>query len=35
MFATTLHNSHSERPQGKSQFRKDTRCQTLLPPMLF
>ncbi|WP_429138694.1 bifunctional indole-3-glycerol-phosphate synthase TrpC/phosphoribosylanthranilate isomerase TrpF [Aeromonas allosaccharophila] len=35
MSATTLHNSHSERPQGKSQFRKDNEMSDLIAPHAF
>ena len=35
MSATMSHNSHSERPQGKSQFRKDNEMSDLIAPMLF
>ncbi len=35
MSATTLHSSHSERPQGKSQFRKDNDMSDLIAPHAF
>ncbi|HHQ4487935.1 TPA: bifunctional indole-3-glycerol-phosphate synthase TrpC/phosphoribosylanthranilate isomerase TrpF [Aeromonas hydrophila] len=35
MSATTLHSSHSERPQGKSQFRKDNEMSDLIAPHAF
>ncbi|BEE08563.1 bifunctional indole-3-glycerol-phosphate synthase TrpC/phosphoribosylanthranilate isomerase TrpF [Aeromonas dhakensis] len=35
MSATTSHNSHSERPQGKSQFRKDNEMSDLIAPHAF
>ncbi len=35
MSATTSHSSHSERPQGKSQFRKDNEMSDLIAPHAF
>ncbi|MFM5060981.1 bifunctional indole-3-glycerol-phosphate synthase TrpC/phosphoribosylanthranilate isomerase TrpF [Aeromonas veronii] len=35
MSATMSHNSHSERPQGKSQFRKDNEMSDLIAPHAF
>ncbi|WP_368160606.1 bifunctional indole-3-glycerol-phosphate synthase TrpC/phosphoribosylanthranilate isomerase TrpF [Aeromonas sp. R5-3] len=35
MSATTLHSSHSERPQGKSQLRKDNEMSDLIAPHAF
>jgi len=35
MSATTSHNSHSERPQGKSQLRKDNEMSDLIAPHAF
>ncbi|MEL3919724.1 bifunctional indole-3-glycerol-phosphate synthase TrpC/phosphoribosylanthranilate isomerase TrpF [Aeromonas enteropelogenes] len=35
MSATTLHSSHSERPQGNSQLRKDNEMSDLIAPHAF
>lgn len=35
MSATMSHSSHSERPQGKSQFRKDNEMSDLIAPQAF
>ncbi|PKQ79298.1 indole-3-glycerol phosphate synthase [Aeromonas sobria] len=35
MSATTSHSSHSERPQGESQFRKDNEMSDLIAPHAF
>ena len=35
MSATTSHSSHSERPQGKSQYRKDNEMSDLIAPHAF
>ncbi len=35
MSATTLHSSHSERPTGNNQLRKDNEMSDLIAPMLF